>query len=159
MAANPSYTPQRLPIGVQIRLPDGSAHTDTGSKATAPARPRFRWPIGGRITSRYGRRWGRMHQGLDIAAPAGSIVRAAAPGKVVFAGWRSGYGLFVTLAHEQGWRTSYAHNSRLFVHSGQWVQAGTSLARIGATGHATGVHLHFEVTAPNGRVDPLRVLQ
>ena len=99
-----------------------------------------------------------MHQGVDIAAPVGTVVRAAASGRVVFADWRSGYGMLVIVEHEQGWRTTYAHNSRLLVRQGEWVKNGTSLAFIGATGNATGVHLHFEVTAPAGRMDPLRVL-
>ncbi|MGE5551596.1 MAG: M23 family metallopeptidase [Bacteroidota bacterium] len=156
MAANPSYTPRYLPIGVKLRLPDGAQIETTARNATV--RSRLRWPVRGRITSRYGWRWGRLHKGLDIAAPAGTIVRAAAPGRVIFAGWRSGYGLLVTIAHEQGWRTAYAHNARLLARRGQWVGTGAPLAYIGATGKATGIHLHFEVISPRGPVDPLREL-
>jgi len=153
MAANPTYAPERLPIGVCLRLPAGGA-----VRGPAETEPHWSWPVNGRISSRYGWRWGRMHRGLDIAAPAGSIVRAAGQGRVVFAGWRAGYGLLVILAHDRGWQTAYAHNSCLFVRNGQWVPAGGALARVGATGNATGIHLHFEVTAPGGHIDPLRVL-
>ncbi len=156
MSTNSWYDPERLPVEVYLRLPP----SPPSPPSARPVRTRthLHWPISGQITSRYGWRWGRMHQGIDIAAPVGAIVHAAAPGRVVFAGWRSGYGLLVTVAHGQGWSTSYAHNSRLLVRPGQRVDSGTALARVGATGNATGVHLHFEVTTPRGSVDPLGVL-
>jgi murein DD-endopeptidase MepM/ murein hydrolase activator NlpD len=154
MQANPEYVPERLPIGARLRLPPAA-----GQPRATLVQPAWRWPIGGRITSRYGWRWGRMHKGVDIAAPPGTMVRAAEQGRVTFAGWRSGYGLYVTLTHPGGWRTAYGHNSRLLVHAGQQVSAGTTLARIGATGNATGIHLHFEVIGPGGYIDPLRVLK
>jgi murein DD-endopeptidase MepM/ murein hydrolase activator NlpD len=155
MDANPDYLPRRLPVGARLFLPSGQ---DLAQAARHQDRFVFHWPVGGRITSRYGWRWGRMHQGMDIAAPIGTLVRASAAGKVVFAGWRSGYGLMVIMVHANGWRTGYAHNSRLFVHPGEWVPDGGVLARVGATGHATGVHVHFEVIDGKGHVDPLRVL-
>lgn len=151
MEANPKYPPSRLPIGVELILPQAG-------RAAKPARPRLSWPISGHITSRYGWRWGRLHAGIDIAAPRGTLVKAAAAGRVTCAGWRPGYGLYVSVQHENGWRTAYAHNARLYVHSGQWVPAGHVLAAVGATGNATGNHLHFEVVLSGGRVDPLRVL-
>lgn len=152
MRANPSFVPERLPVGVCLYLPP---------EAVPPHQERsgWRWPIGGRITSRYGWRWGRMHRGIDIAAPPGTLVRAAEQGRVTFAGWRSGYGWYVVLSHPGGWRTAYGHNSRLLVRAGQRVAAGTALARVGATGNATGIHLHFEVIGPGGYVNPLRVLR
>lgn len=150
MAANASYAPRRLPVGVRLRLPE--ANPDP------PRRPKFNWPVSGWVTSRYGWRWGRMHRGLDIAAPAGTTIRAAAAGRVIFAGWRAGYGLYVVLDHEGEWRTAYAHHSRIYVRRGDWVPSGGPLARIGTTGRSTGIHLHFEVTTPRGRVNPLDLL-
>ncbi|NLG83066.1 MAG: peptidoglycan DD-metalloendopeptidase family protein [Firmicutes bacterium] len=157
MAANPTVIPERMPVGTRLRLPaDGHALTDRhGWKSLVQG---WQWPLTGRITSRYGRRWGRMHRGLDIAAPAGTPVRAAAAGRVRFAGWQSGYGLVVILEHPDGRRTVYGHNSCLLVKVGQWVPAGAILAKVGATGNATGPHLHFEVRVPGGYIDPLRVL-
>ncbi|MCL6613393.1 MAG: peptidoglycan DD-metalloendopeptidase family protein [Firmicutes bacterium] len=157
MAANPMVVPERMRIGTVLRLPEGKAGLASRQGGRSSGRT-WQWPLAGRITSRYGWRWGRMHRGLDIAAPAGTPVRAAASGKVLFAGWRSGYGLLVILGHPGGWRTAYGHNSRLYVKTGQWVPAGGLLAGVGATGNATGAHLHFEVRAPGGYVDPLRVL-
>jgi len=154
MQANPKYIPERLPIGACLRLPP-----EVGSPRSVPVQPAWRWPVGGRITSRYGWRWGRMHKGVDIAASPGLLIRAAERGRVAFAGWRSGYGLYVILTHPGGWRTAYGHNSCLLVHAGQQVSAGTALAKIGATGNATGIHLHFEVIGPGGYIDPLRVLR
>lgn len=153
MQVNPEYIPERLPIGARLRLPP-----EAGQLRSVPAQSTWHWPIGGRITSRYGWRWGRMHKGIDITAPPGTLVRAAEQGVVTFAGWRSGYGLYVVMSHPGGWRTAYGHNSRLLVRAGQRIQAGTALAKIGATGNATGIHLHFEIFGPGGHIDPLRVL-
>ena len=102
---------------------------------------------------------GPDHKGIDIAAPPGTLVCAAERGQVTFAGWRSGYGLYVAVTHPGGWRTAYGHDSCLLVRTGQGVSAGTALARIGATGNATGIHLHFEIIGPDGYIDPLRMLR
>lgn len=151
LAANRRYDPLALPVGARLIVPPGAS-------SRAAARQRLSWPLMGRISSRYGWRWGRLHQGLDIAAAAGSIVRAAAAGRVVYAGWRSGYGLVVILAHADGLRTLYAHNSALLVGPDDLVAAGQALARVGATGNATGNHLHFEVIRDGVNLDPLGVL-
>ncbi|NEO70570.1 peptidoglycan DD-metalloendopeptidase family protein [Moorena sp. SIO3H5] len=109
------------------------------------------WPSNGVITSGYGRRWGRMHKGIDIAAPIGTPIMAAAPGVVVSAGWNSGgYGKLVEIKHPDGSLTLYAHNSRIFVRRGQQVGQGQRIAAMGSTGYSTGPHLHFEVH-PRGR--------
>lgn len=157
MAANPTIIPERLRVGALLRLPERKTRL-AGRQGWRSLAPRWQWPLAGRITSRYGWRWGRMHRGLDIAASPGTPVRAAAAGRVLFAGWQSGYGLVVILAHPDGYQTVYGHNSRLSVKAGQWVPAGAVLAAVGATGNATGPHLHFEVRVPGGYVDPLRVL-
>lgn len=110
----------------------------------------YMWPAKGTLTSGYGWRWGRMHKGIDIAAPIGTPIMAAATGEVVFAGWNSGgYGNLIKLQHSDGSVTFYAHNNRVLVHKGQKVRQGQLIAEMGSTGRSTGPHLHFEIR-PNG---------
>jgi murein DD-endopeptidase MepM/ murein hydrolase activator NlpD len=110
----------------------------------------YMWPAKGALTSGYGWRRGKMHQGIDIAAPIGTPIIAAASGEVVFAGWNSGgYGNLVQLRHPDGSVTFYAHNNRLLVNNGQKVKQGQLIAEMGSTGRSTGPHLHFEIR-PNG---------
>ncbi|MDJ0728543.1 MAG: peptidoglycan DD-metalloendopeptidase family protein [Crocosphaera sp.] len=109
------------------------------------------WPSKGVLTSGFGRRWGRMHKGIDIAAPVGTPIMASAPGEVITAGWNSGgYGNLVKLRHPDGSVTLYAHNSRILVRRGQKVEQGQQIAEMGSTGYSTGPHLHYEIH-PKGR--------
>lgn len=112
----------------------------------------------GRLTSGYGMRWGRMHRGIDLACPVGTKIKATSAGKIVGAGWRQGYGWLVEIDHG-GWRTRYAHNSRLLVAVGDVVRANETIALSGATGRATGPHLHFEVILNGRAVDPAPYLK
>jgi murein DD-endopeptidase MepM/ murein hydrolase activator NlpD len=125
---------------------------------TAPgAGPPGSWgrPIAGAITSGFGPRWGRLHAGVDFAAPIGTPVHAASNGTVTAAGPASGYGQWVKIAHPGGVSTVYGHISRWTVTVGQGVQAGQLIAYSGNEGRSTGPHLHFE-THVNGRaVDPV----
>jgi YD repeat-containing protein len=106
----------------------------------------FLWPAEGKVTSRFGRRWGRMHKGIDIAGPTGTPIHAAADGIVIQAGWNSGgYGNLVEIRHTDGTTTRYGHNSRLSVAVGQTIRQGQQVAEMGSTGHSTGSHLHFEI--------------
>ncbi|MEL6248080.1 MAG: peptidoglycan DD-metalloendopeptidase family protein [Cyanobacteria bacterium J06648_16] len=118
------------------------------------------WPARGTLTSGYGRRWGRMHRGVDIAAPVGTPIVAAAPGVVERSGWNSGgYGNLVEIRHPDGSMTRYAHNSRLLVRPGQSVSQGEQIAEMGSTGYSTGPHLHFEIhVAGGGTVNPIAYL-
>jgi murein DD-endopeptidase MepM/ murein hydrolase activator NlpD len=118
------------------------------------------WPTKGVITSGYGMRWGRMHKGLDIAAPTGTPIVAAAPGVVVTAGWNSGgYGKLVEIQHPDGSQTLYAHNNRILVQRGQEVAQGQQISEMGTTGYSTGPHLHFEVhPSGQGAVNPMAYL-
>ena len=117
------------------------------------------WPARGTLTSGYGWRWGRMHQGIDIAAPTGTPIMAAAPGVISFAGWNSGYGYLVEIKHPDESLTLYAHNSQILVQEGQAVAQGELIAKMGSTGRSTGPHLHFEIhPSGNGAVNPIAYL-
>ncbi len=118
------------------------------------------WPTRGSFTSPFGRRWGRMHKGIDIAAPVGTPIVAAADGVVVVSGWdRGGYGKRVDIQHPDGTRTLYGHNSRLLVAVGQQVRQGQQISAMGNTGRSTGPHLHFEFHMPGGSaVNPVAYL-
>lgn len=110
----------------------------------------YMWPAQGNLTSGYGWRWGRLHKGIDIAAPIGTPIVAAASGEVIFAGWNTGgYGNLVKLKHNDGSVTLYAHNNRVLIRSGQQVKQGQLIAEMGSTGRSSGPHLHFEIR-PNG---------
>ncbi len=118
------------------------------------------WPARGALTSRYGYRWGRMHRGIDIAAPVGTPIFAAAPGVVIKSGWnKGGYGNLVDIQHADGSLTRYAHNYRLLVQPGQFVDQGQQISLMGNTGRSTGPHLHFEVhPGGKGAVNPIALL-
>jgi murein DD-endopeptidase MepM/ murein hydrolase activator NlpD len=102
------------------------------------------WPVRGRMTSGFGSRWGRLHAGIDIAAPTGTPIWAAKAGEVIFAGVQSGYGNVVIIDHGGGLTTLYGHQSRIGVHDGQTVGQGEVIGAVGSTGRSTGPHLHFE---------------
>jgi murein DD-endopeptidase MepM/ murein hydrolase activator NlpD len=131
----------------------------TGSAGSAvPSAAGFIWPVEGPVVSGFGMRWGRMHEGIDIAAPAGTPVGAAASGTVIYAGWLGGYGNLVVLDHGSGLATAYAHASAILVQVGRGVSQGETISLVGSTGHATGPHLHFEVRVNGLAVDPLGYL-
>jgi murein DD-endopeptidase MepM/ murein hydrolase activator NlpD len=100
-------------------------------------------------------RWGRMHEGFDIAAPTGQTIVAATDGHVVHAGWINGYGQTVMINHGGGIVTLYAHMSAFAVSEGQLVSHGQKVGGIGSTGNSTGPHLHFEVRVNGEPRDPM----
>ena len=102
-------------------------------------------PVNGTITSRFGRRSGGTHTGLDIANSTGTPIRAAATGTVVYSGYKGSYGRLIIIAHTNSIQTYYAHCSRLYVSAGQTVNQGEIIAAVGSTGNSTGPHLHLEV--------------
>jgi murein DD-endopeptidase MepM/ murein hydrolase activator NlpD len=118
----------------------------------------FVWPVQGPITSGFGWRWGRMHEGVDIAAPTGAPIVASASGTVIYAGWMDGYGNLVVVDHGGGLATAYAHMSSLGAGVGQGVGQGQVIGYVGCTGHCFGSHLHFEVRVNGAAVDPLGYL-
>jgi murein DD-endopeptidase MepM/ murein hydrolase activator NlpD len=108
-----------------------------------------------RLTSDFGTRWGRLHGGIDMAAPTGTPIYAPADGVVTFAGWSSGYGRLVKIQHEFGIETRYGHQSLIRVQVGQRVSRGDRIGDIGSSGHSTGPHLHYEVRVGGQTVDPM----
>jgi murein DD-endopeptidase MepM/ murein hydrolase activator NlpD len=119
------------------------------------------WPVDGAVVSGFGMRWGRMHEGIDIAVPAGTPIRAADSGTVVLLQSEAesgGYGNFTCLDHGGGLQTCYAHQSSFAVGSGQSVSQGDVIGYVGCTGHCYGDHLHFEVRVGGAPTDPLGYL-
>ncbi len=118
----------------------------------------FVWPVSGPVTSTFGWRWGRMHEGIDIGAPTGAPIVAAGPGSVIFSGWMGGYGNLVVVDHGGGLATAYAHMSQIGASLGQQVAQGQVIGYVGCTGHCFGSHLHFEVRVNGAARDPLGYL-
>lgn len=116
------------------------------------------WPFRGRVTSEYGPRWGRMHSGIDIAAPTGTPIRAVKDGRVVFAGAMNGYGNAVVIDHGGGFSTLYAHQSRVGSSKGQVVDQGNVIGYVGSTGNSTGPHTHLETRVNGSAQNPRRYL-
>ena len=116
------------------------------------------WPVSAPITSPFGWRWGRMHEGVDLGAAYGTPIAAAGSGTVIYAGWLGGYGNLTVIDHGGGLATAYGHQSRIAVSVGQQVTRGEIIGYVGSTGHSTGPHLHFEVRVNGQPVDPLGYL-
>jgi lipoprotein NlpD len=139
------------PASPAPRPPEASARVGDGRSPLA-------WPLRGVLYGRYGVRAGQRHDGIDIAAPEGAPVAAAADGVVIFAGDQPGYGALVILKHANELVTLYAHNSRVLVKDGERVSRGDPIARVGQTGRTTGPHLHFEVRQGTRPRNPLLFL-
>lgn len=145
-------------LAAQIRAAQSSQSSYSPPGDTAPSAAGFIWPVNGPVTSPFGMRWGRMHEGIDIGAPTGTPIRAAAAGGVIYSGWMSGYGNLVVLDHGGGISTAYGHQSSITVGNGQVVSQGQTIGYVGCTGHCFGPHLHFEVRINGTPVDPLGYL-
>lgn len=111
-------------------------------------------PTSGSVSSPFGRRDGRDHEGIDFAAPAGTPVRAARAGSVTWAGGRGTAGNAVIIEHSDGWSSRYYHLSTVAVRRGESVKAGAAIGEVGSTGRSTGPHLHFEIRRGGTPVDP-----
>jgi len=165
--ANDLEDPDRLLAGAELFVPGAEAvrraPASVKPRRSGKGRPgvrrsygRFQWPVaGGKLSSRFGRRWGRNHDGIDIAAPTGTPVRAAAAGVVIYSGVQRGYGNLVLLRHDKRWVTVYAHNDANLVRRGDKVRQGEQIARVGSTGRSTGPHLHFEIRDGGRARNPL----
>jgi murein DD-endopeptidase MepM/ murein hydrolase activator NlpD len=157
--------PRRLEVGTELVIPSPreiaaelAEAWEEGDDGRPAGELRFAWPVYGRVSSAFGRRWGRDHEGIDIRAESGTAVRAAEAGRVIHAGALGAYGNVVILKHAGGWSTVYAHNRTLRVRKGDDVRKGEWIAEVGATGNATAPHLHFEVRHAQAAQDPLRYL-
>jgi murein DD-endopeptidase MepM/ murein hydrolase activator NlpD len=153
--SHPDAGPTAGPAGA-VSAADGSPPADAAHRPAA----RFRWPVDApRVTSLFGSRWGRAHEGIDLQAAIGTPVYAADAGEVVYAGNTvRGYGNMVVVKHADALMTVYAHNSVLLVKVGQHVSSGQRIALSGQSGHATGPHVHFEVRRDQVPRDPLQFL-
>jgi murein DD-endopeptidase MepM/ murein hydrolase activator NlpD len=152
---------QSANVAAQIRSAQATVSSSPmysqASTDSSPSASGFIWPVGGPVVSPFGWRWGRMHEGVDIAAGYGSPIAAAASGTVIYAGWMGGYGNLIIIDHGGGIATAYAHQSSFAVGGGP-VSQGQTIGYVGCTGHCFGPHLHFEVRVNGSAVDPLGYL-
>jgi len=135
-----------------------SSHSYSPPGDVTPSAAGFIWPVNGPVTSGFGERWGRMHEGIDIGVGYGTPIHAAASGRVIYAGWMDGYGNLVAIDHGRGISTAYGHQSSIAVSNGETVSQGQVIGYVGCTGHCFGPHLHFEVRINGAPVDPLGYL-
>ncbi len=175
MEVNDIRDPRQLEPGTELFIPGATRAREVPPLAPgAPAEPEvtepeppgrapagkprqavLQWPVHGVLYSRFGVRQGQRHDGIDIAAPEGTTIDAAAAGSVLYTGEQSGYGSIVILRHLDGLLTLYAHASAILVRQGQTVAAGQPIARVGTSGRTTGPHLHFEVREGTRPRNPL----
>jgi lipoprotein NlpD len=171
MAANGIDDVRSVPTGARLLIPtpasvDAGRRTEARTYASRDPRgqsggaPQFAWPVSGEIMSHFGMRHGEHHEGIDIRAAKGTPVRAAEAGRVIHAdATLAGYGKMIVIKHAGRLYTVYAHNSKLLVEVGQFVEKGEEIALVGETGNATTPHLHFEIRTNNTPHDPLEYLQ
>jgi murein DD-endopeptidase MepM/ murein hydrolase activator NlpD len=157
-----------IPEAVRKRHSQPLANRRVKKKRLATVRRtriRFAWPLRGRLTSGFGTRKDpfskkrQFHCGIDISANIGKKIKASAGGKVIFSGWKHGYGKVVIIRHKYGYISVYAHNSRNLVKRGGKVRGGEVIALSGNTGAVTGAHLHFEIRKYVTPLNPIRLLK
>jgi murein DD-endopeptidase MepM/ murein hydrolase activator NlpD len=145
---------QSANLAAQIRASSAPVYSTSDSTPSAAG---LIWPVNGPVVSPFGWRWGRMHEGIDIAVGYGTPIVAAASGTVIYAGWMGGYGNLIIIDHGGGVATAYGHQSSFAVGGGP-VSQGQVIGYVGCTGHCFGPHLHFEVRINGSPVDPLGYL-
>lgn len=156
LRVNPLPDADNLQIGQELRLP-----MEVAARSMRVYKGSLLWPVPGRISSPFGPRSHPVtggpdfHEGIDIAVPVGTPVKAAAGGEVVKAGWMDGYGYGVVIEHMDGVQTLYGHNSRVLVEPGQRVRRGEIIAYSGSTGLSTGPHVDFRVKVRGEYQNPL----
>jgi murein DD-endopeptidase MepM/ murein hydrolase activator NlpD len=161
IALNSGVDPRNLRVGAKLVLPQDLHRVPIKepSRSVSFSRAFFTWPLNGIITSAYGWRKSGFHHGLDIAAATGTPIKACAGGKVAYVGVKGVYGLTVIIDHYNGQQTLYAHTSKTHVTAGQKVAKGQVIAEVGATGNATGPHLHLEIKKSGETFNPIHYLQ
>ncbi len=162
-AATPAAPPPGDAAGrMHSEAPPAGASGEPGAHGTGaePAHPAYplRWPVDGKVVARFGPRDGALHDGIDIAAPAGTEIHAAAGGKVIFAGRYGGYGNLVILRHDDGLLTVYARTAVNLVRRGQHVAAGQVIGRVAAASGGGTAQVHFEVREGIEAKNPVRFL-
>jgi murein DD-endopeptidase MepM/ murein hydrolase activator NlpD len=145
-------------IQAQLQAAQSSTPALPAGPVQGPSSSGLIWPVNGPVVSGFGMRWGSMHEGIDIAVPAGTPIRAAASGRVVIAAYTGGYGNYTCIDHGGGLSTCYAHQSSYATSTGSSVEQGQVIGSVGCTGHCFGDHLHFEVRVNGAAVDPLGYL-
>jgi lipoprotein NlpD len=145
-------------VPVEMIAPAEIGRADHGTTAVDPSDETLIWPIAGTVNSGFGARGSGFHDGIDIAAPEGSPVRAVEKGEVIYSDQIRGYGNIVIIRHRAGIVSVYAHNQVNLVRAGQDVEQGEIIAKVGSTGRVTGPHLHFEIRKHNVAQDPVRYL-
>ncbi len=159
MAANGIRSAHDLRVGETLVIPGQYSYAYLGPSAGQSGARRFSWPVDhGVLSSGFGMRDGAMHQGVDIAAPVGTPVHAAASGVVIFSGRLRGYGNVVIVRHDGHYVTVYGHDAVNLVREGEQVRRGQTIGEIGRTGRTTGANLHFEVRRDNVARNPLPYL-
>ncbi|ABO51675.1 peptidase M23B [Desulforamulus reducens MI-1] len=164
MKANGLANPDFIKIGATLVVPNREAVSEAVVSATSNQKGKIQiggwaWPVAGEITSHFGIRGDRPHEGVDIGASSGATIVAAEQGRVVWAAPRGTYGLTVILDHGNGIRSLYAHCSKLLVTEGQQVDRDQPIARVGNTGRSAGPHLHMEILRQGIPLDPLLFLK
>lgn len=155
-----------LRVGAKVHIPESTAQIKAkqidaqkiAQQGPTGFKERLRWPVQGVITSPFGKRWGKVHDGIDIGAPKGTTVVAVADGEVVFSDYHGAYGNVVIVRHKGGMMTVYAHADRTLVRQGDKVSQGQGIAKVGTTGRSTGPHLHFEVRRGVAPQNPMQFL-
>ncbi|HHY17506.1 MAG TPA: M23 family metallopeptidase [Firmicutes bacterium] len=164
MQVNGLSDPQSLSPGQLLLLPGAKVTATSLEIAAASRSSSFSWPLTGRVTDGYGWRIHpitgkrQFHEGIDIAAPLGTAIKAAAGGTVSFAGWSNGYGRLVVIRHSDGYETRYGHLSRYAVSKGQRISKSEILGYVGQSGDATGPHVHFEIRVSGRAKNPRNYL-
>lgn len=144
-------------VASTTKYPNVNASGFSTSRSTTSAKKlgiSFIRPTSGVVTSRFGSRWGSTHTGIDVGAPTGTAIKAAAGGTVIFSGWKGTLGKLIVVSHGNGVQTYYAHCSSLLVSAGDTVSAGQLIAKVGNTGRSTGPHLHFEIRLNGYAINP-----
>lgn len=162
-ATSDEVAAQLNPEQAAVVIPEGQRGKQPARGTSSRSLP-YKMPVLGEISAVYnqkGRRWaGRRHDGIDIRAPRGTVIKSVVEGKVIFAGWQHAYGRLIIMEHSDGTTSWYAHMSKRIAKKGDVLQPGDKIGLVGASGHTTGSHLHFEThNAKDETINPVTWLQ
>ncbi|MHC1719741.1 MAG: peptidoglycan DD-metalloendopeptidase family protein [Clostridiaceae bacterium] len=149
----------KLKLGKKIFVPNVENVKRLSRSSSISTSTKGIWPVNGTVTSKFGKRWGRMHEGIDIGASTGTNVYAFMSGTVIYASRDGGYGKLVVISHGNGLKSYYGHNSKILVNVGETVKRGEHIAEVGSTGNSTGPHCHFEIRKNGTPVNPFNYLR